>query len=180
MTTGSPENPAPGSPGTPTPPMDATPSRTVNTTSSGDRDAGWSTGAGADPGVPPSTLEACPVDHGPTSVHSGEEPRCVNKVRYFNKFVDEALAGLPPTAALLWFTLFRFARDGYATVSQKKLAAKMGVKVSTVKKNLGVLYACKLVKVTRPAIEGRRVNTYRLGIRELSARQKRKPEPPAR
>jgi hypothetical protein len=47
-----------------------------------------------------------------------KEGRCVRKEKQFIRFVDEALAGLPPTAALLWLTLFRFAKDGIAKVSQ--------------------------------------------------------------
>jgi hypothetical protein len=128
-------------------------------------------GAGEGAVENPSISSAvCNVQTGESPLPLAEEPRCVKKVRHFNRFVDEALAGLPPSAAVLWFTLFRFARDGYATVSQRRLAVQMGVEVGTVKKNLRVLYDRKLVKVTKAAIKGKRVNTYRLGILELSPR----------
>jgi len=108
--------------------------------------------------------------HEPREFHA--EPRCVKKVRLLNRFIDEALAGLPPTAAVLWLTLFRFARGGIAVVGQKTLAARLGVDVKTVKRNLRVLYRAKLVRVRKRAVEGKKVNEYQLGILALPARPK--------
>ena len=110
-----------------------------------------------------------------------KEGRCVRKVKQFNRFVDEALAGLPPTAALLWLTLFRFAKDGIAKVSQGTLAGRMGVDVKTVQRNLKVLLEMKgLVRIVKQGAKGRGCSHYQLGIMTLEPRAKpdRRKKPP--
>lgn len=107
--------------------------------------------------------------------------RCVRKVKYFNRFIDEALAGLPPSAALLWLTLFRFAKDGIARVSQGKLAERMGVDVKTVRRNLRILLdKKKMIRVVKQGAKGRGCSVYRLGIIPLDPRAKpnRRTQPP--
>lgn len=112
---------------------------------------------------------ACTAHEAPVS---RTEPPCVKKVRLFNQFIDQTLAGLPPPAAVLWLTLFRFARGGTAMVGQKTLAARLGVDVKTVKRNLSLLYKRRLVRILRRAVKDKRVNEYQLGILELPARPK--------
>jgi hypothetical protein len=89
-----------------------------------------------------------------------------------NQFIDQSVAGLPPTAALLWLTLFRFARGGTAVVGQKTLAARLSVDVKTVKRNMRTLYRLKLVKILKRAVKEKKVNEYQLGILQLPARPK--------
>ena len=107
--------------------------------------------------------------------------RCVRKVEQFNRFVDEALAGLPPTAAVLWLTLFRFAKNGVAKVSQQTLAGRLGVDVKTVRRNLEVLLAMKgLVRIKKQGAKGRGCSVYQLGIIRLdpAAKPSRRKRPP--
>ena len=114
--------------------------------------------------------------------HIAPKPgRCVRKVEQFNRFVDEALAGLPPTAAVLWLTLFRFAKNGIAKVSQQTLAGRLGVDVKTVRRNLEVLLAKKgLVRIKKQGAKGRGCSVYQLGITPLGPRAKpnRRKQPP--
>ena len=107
--------------------------------------------------------------------------RCVRKVKYFNRFIDDALAGLPPTAAVLWLTLFRYAKDGIARVSQGKLAERMGVDVKTVRRNLRILLDKNgMIRVVKQGAKGRGCSVYQLGIISLEPRAKpnRRKQPP--
>jgi len=107
--------------------------------------------------------------------------RCVEKVLHFNRFIDEALAGLPPSAALLWLTLFRYAKNGIARVSQGKLAERMGVDVKTVRRNLRILLdKNEMIRVVKKGANGRGCNVYELGIIPLEPRAKpnRRKRPP--
>ena len=118
------------------------------------------------------------------SCHPGAAPkegRCVRKVKQFNRFVDEALAGLPPTAALLWLTLFRFAKNGIARVSQRKLAERLGVKTKTVARNLRILRRKDgMIRIVKQGAKGRGCSHYQLGIMTLEPRAKpdRRKKPP--
>ena len=69
-----------------------------------------------------------------------ESGRTVLKIKIFNSFIDETLAGLPSTAAVLWLTLFRFERQGIARASLNTLAKRMGVDRKTVDRNMRLLY----------------------------------------
>ncbi len=101
--------------------------------------------------------------------------RCVRKVRNFNEFVDLALAGLPPTAAVLWWTLLRFERNGRAKVCQATLASRMGIDVKTVRRNIKILLAIHgLLKIEKQGAKGKGCSVYRLGLRKLEPRAKLK------
>lgn len=101
--------------------------------------------------------------------------RCVRKVQNSNEFVDHTLAGLPPTTAVLWWTLLRFERNGRAKVSQATLAGRMGVDVKTVRRNIRILLAKKgLLKIEKQGAKGRGCTVYRLGLRKLEPRDKPK------
>lgn len=107
--------------------------------------------------------------------------RCVEKVLHFNRFIDEALAGLPPSAALLWLTLFRYAKDGIARVSQDTLAKRMGVDVKTVRRNLRILLDKEwMIRVVKQGTKSRGCSVYQLGIISLEPRAKlnRRKQPP--
>jgi hypothetical protein len=107
--------------------------------------------------------------------------RCVRKVKHFNRFIDDAVAGLPPSAALLWLTLFRYAKDGIARVSQGKLAERMGVDVKTVRRNLRILLGKNgMIRVVKQGAKGRGCSVYQLGIISLEPRAKpnRRKKPP--
>jgi hypothetical protein len=110
-----------------------------------------------------------------------KQGRCVRKVKYFNRFIDDALAGLPPSAALLWLTLFRYAKNGIARVSQGKLAERMGVDVKTVGRNLRILLGKnEMIRVVKQGSKGRGCSVYQLGIIPLEPRAKpnRRKQPP--
>jgi hypothetical protein len=119
-----------------------------------------------------------PARHSPAAPTQG---RCVRKVKHFNRFIDDALAGLPPSAALLWLTLFRYAKDGIARVSQGKLAERMGVDVKTVRRNLRILLGKNgMIRVVKQGAKGRGCSVYQLGIISLEPRAKpnRRKKPP--
>lgn len=101
--------------------------------------------------------------------------RCVRKVRNFNEFVDHTLAGLPPTAAVLWWTLLRYEKNGRAKVCQATLASRMGIDVKTVRRNLKILLAKQgLLKIVKQGAKGKGCSVYRLGLRKLASRAKSK------
>jgi hypothetical protein len=93
------------------------------------------------------------------------------KVFRFNKFIDEALAGLPPTAAVLWLTLFRLEKQGVAWASQRTLKKWLGVDEKTVYRNMKILLDKKLVQIARQGGLGQGSNKYRLGILPLEPRR---------
>lgn len=114
------------------------------------------------------------VDEG-TVVDGEQEPqqsRTALKIATFNRFIDETLAGLPPTAAVLWLTLFRFERQGVAWASLNTLAKRMGVDRKTVARNMRLLRDHDLIKIERQGGIGRGSNTYRLGLLPLEPRVK--------
>jgi hypothetical protein len=107
------------------------------------------------------------------------------KVFRFNQFIDEALAGLPPTAAVLWLTLFRLEKQGVAWASQGTLAKRLGVDEKTVYRNMKILLDKKLVQIARQGGLGQGSNKYRLGLLPLEPRTnlnrfKKKQSPPKR
>lgn len=95
---------------------------------------------------------------------------CTKKVAIFNQFIDKTLAGLPPTAAVLWLTLFRFEKQGVAWVSQDALAKRMGVNEKTVYRNMKILLAKKLVRIEYHGRLGQGSHKYRLGLPPLEPR----------
>jgi len=54
------------------------------------------------------------------------------RFRTFNAFVDGTLAGIARTDALVWFVIFRHAKDGISKVSQSRIAQQAGVSKRTV------------------------------------------------
>ncbi len=127
------------------------------------------------------TDEPCGEPSGPQIVRCSagcqaalERDRCVTKVRRFNKFIDQALAGLPPTAAVLWLTLFRFERNGRAQVSQETLARLLGVDVKTVQRNIQILRKQPAtLRILQAGQKGKEPAVYQLGLTPLPSRRKR-------
>lgn len=104
-----------------------------------------------------------------------ERDRCVTKVRRLNKFIDQTLAGLPPTAATLWLTLFRFERNGRAQVSQETLGRLLGVDAKTIRRNIRILRKKPgTLQVLKAGQKGREPTVYRLGLTPLPSRRKPK------
>lgn len=69
------------------------------------------------------------------------------RFRTFNAFVDGSLAELPRTDALVWFVIFRHAKDGISKVSQSRIAQQAGVSKRTVVSAIQRLESCGLVAV---------------------------------
>ncbi len=102
-----------------------------------------------------------------------ERDRCVTKVRRLNKFIDQVLAGLPPTAAALWLTLFRFERKGRAQVSQETLGRLLGVDAKTIRRNIRILRQKPgTLAVLKAGQKGKEPTIYRLGLNPLPSRRK--------
>lgn len=110
---------------------------------------------------------------GPDTSPGPEEGRLTKKIKALNRFVDETQGGLDPSTALVWLTLFRYAWNGVAEVSQSTIAKKMGVGTKTVQRGIEKLVALKLLKITRHGGNGRGCNRYQLGLQVLPPRTKK-------
>jgi DNA-binding MarR family transcriptional regulator len=111
------------------------------------------------PGAESKTLE-CDGQARPDS-------RLYKKVLALNAFIDESAKGLSPSAALVWLTLFRFARDGVALVSKATVGARIGLSERMVGRHVKTLIRHGLVKLDRHGGASRRCNRYRLGVKQL-------------
>lgn len=120
-------------------------------------------------------------DGGTDGSPAPDEGRLTKKIKALNRFVDEALRGLDPSTALVWLTLFRYAWNGVAQVSQSMIAKKMGVGTKTVQRGIEKLVTLKLLKITRHGGNGRGCHKYQLGLCALDSRPKKprlkKPKP---
>ncbi len=116
----------------------------------------------------PADGEGVTVDH----ERKREPGRTEWKIKAFNRFIDETLASLPSTAAVLWLTLFRFERQGVARASLNTLAKRMGVDRKTVDRNMRLLQKHELIKKERQGGIGKGSNEYRLGLLPLEPRAK--------
>lgn len=63
-----------------------------------------------------------------------------------NQFVDQTMATLQPSEALVWLCLFRHARDGRVRVSQTRIAAQCGISTCTAKRAVASLIKRKLLR----------------------------------
>ena len=106
------------------------------------------------------------------------EGRLKKKILAFNRFVDETQRGLEPTAALLWLTLFRHARDGVAKVSQSRLAEQLGLSTKSIQRGIEKLRRLDLVKIKQHGGNGRGCHSYQLGLCSLDSRPKKRPQKP--
>jgi hypothetical protein len=102
-----------------------------------------------------------------------ERHSTLEKVRQLNRFIDGAAKGLDPISAMVWITLFRFARGGIAWASQQTIAERLGLDVKTVRRHIKVLKKQNLLRVVEKGSRGGRCNTYQLGILELEPAPKR-------
>ena len=153
---------------------------TTTSTDNGPDEPGWdpadsvpeTPATGGDHNSPPESHSA--DAEGVMAVHERkrESGRTVWKIKTFNRFIDETLAGLPSTAAVLWLTLFRFERQGIARASLNTLAKRMGVDRKTVDRNMRLLYKHELIKKERQGGIGKGSNVYRLGLLPLERRAK--------
>lgn len=100
-------------------------------------------------------------------IQSREPGRLEKKIKLLNRFVDETLIGLEPTTAVLWFVLYREARNGIAEISHSQLAKVMGVSDRTICRHIEVLIANRLLRKLKTGGYGRGCNRYQLGIRSL-------------
>ena len=101
------------------------------------------------------------------------DTRLYKKVMALNAFIDNTAKGLKPTEALVWLALFRFARDGLATVPKATVAKRLGIDEKTVSRSIRTLQKRGLVRLEYRGGKGRGCNQYRLGIAELEKLQRR-------
>lgn len=85
-----------------------------------------------------------------------------------NRFVDETMRDLNPTAALVWLVLWRDERKGTASASLADLAERTGRSRRAVVYALRELRDAGLVKQIRRGAPGGQPNVYR--IRPVSGR----------
>jgi len=126
--------------------------------------------------------EDVPPDHAAGNTEAGEQDdeaeqsgalRLKAKVGNFNRFIDETVKGLDPISALIWLTLFRFARGGIAWASQETIAKRLGINSGTVSRHIHTLEEKKLLRVLEKGRRGGKCNTYQLGILPLEPVAKR-------
>lgn len=116
------------------------------------------------------------ADDAPDECDAGEQSvgyALKTKVVNFNRFIDETAKGLDPISAMVWLTLFRFARGGIAWASQETIADRLGMNPTTVYRHIRILKAKKLLRVVKNGRRGGHANTYQLGITVLEPVAKR-------
>lgn len=129
-----------------------------------------------------ASIDAADPADGDANREGGPERHSLyEKVTNFNDFIDETAKGLHPISAMVWMTLFRFARGGIAWASQNTIAERLGLSPKTVYRHIVILKKKRLLRVVKKGRRGRRCNTYQLGILPLEPvakrpeRSKRKP-----
>lgn len=95
------------------------------------------------------------------------DTRLYKKVKALNAFIDNTAKGLKPTEALVWLALFRFARDGLATVPKATVAKRLGIDERTVSRSIRTLRKQNLVRIEYHGGKKGECNKYRLAIATL-------------
>lgn len=92
------------------------------------------------------------------------DSRLYKKVKYFNLLVDAAAKGLTDAEFKVWCVLFRFAENGLARVSKRKVAERAGMSERHVARKLVALAKKQMLRVVKRGGRGRGSNEYLLGI----------------
>ena len=86
----------------------------------------------------------------------------IERFQTLNAFVDVTMRALTPSEKIVWIVLYRDVRNGVVTVSQKDLATRSGLTLSTVSLAIQKLVKRNLVLVVTQGGFRKGTSTYRI------------------